>query len=47
MNVSSYEAVYVGGTADFQNNDVWMPVNPKTYNGGGNPASFPPANSRP
>jgi hypothetical protein len=47
MNVSSYRAVYVGGVADFQNNDAWMQVNPKTYNGVGNPASFPPTNSKP
>ena len=47
MDVSSYHAVYVGGVADFQNNDTWMQVNPKTYNGVGNPASFPPADSKP
>ena len=43
MDVSSYNAVYVGGVADSENNDGWVQVNPKTYKGVGDPASFPPA----
>lgn len=41
-NFSRYRAVYVGGVADGDNDDKWMQVNPATYNGLGNPASFPP-----
>jgi hypothetical protein len=43
INLSSYQSVYVGGVADAQNNNEWIAVNPKTYNGIGNPASFPPS----
>jgi len=45
MNLSAYRAVYVGGLADTQNDANWIEVNPATYNGLGNPASFPPTTS--
>lgn len=38
---SSYALVYAGGVADAQNNGKFIRVNPATYQGTGNPASFP------
>jgi hypothetical protein len=39
---SSYAVVYAGGIADLQHNGEFLQVNPQTYKGTGNPASFPP-----
>lgn len=38
---SSYAIVYAGGVSDMQNNGKFIRVNPATYQGTGNPASFP------
>jgi hypothetical protein len=43
INLSAYSRAYVGGVADFQNGNQWIEVNPATFNGMGNPASFPPS----
>jgi hypothetical protein len=40
---SSYGAVYAGGFADLQNHQAFVQVNPESYPGTGDPASFPPA----
>lgn len=37
---SSYNVIYAGGSADQQNNGAFMRVNPATYKGSGDPASF-------
>jgi hypothetical protein len=37
---SSYPAVYAGGVADLQHGGKFIQVNPKTYNGSGDPENF-------